>query len=203
MNRLKSINFDIFKSRTLLLTVGGLVVLLLIWWFAWMSPESSKLNTVNAQAAQLQTTLNSLNQQIAQLEHESATLKKELPLLKRFTVAVPTTSDAPSIVTDLHNLAKSVPKLNLLSVTDNTVVAPTTPGGLYVEPVSFSVSGPHSSVATFLTDFYNFSKMPRLMTIDTLSLQPGGSPSGININNDSDGQTYSVAIAASAYSTGP
>ncbi len=48
MNRMRGFNLDLLKSKVVLGVAGGVIVLLIVWWFAWMTPESNKLSTVQA-----------------------------------------------------------------------------------------------------------------------------------------------------------
>ena len=43
MNRLRSVNFDLLKSKVVLITTASVLIILLVWYFAWMSPEGTKL----------------------------------------------------------------------------------------------------------------------------------------------------------------
>ena len=60
MNRLGRVNLDLLKSKIVLMVTGGVVVLLIVWWFAWMTPESNKLNTVQQQITADQGTVSQL-----------------------------------------------------------------------------------------------------------------------------------------------
>ena len=48
MKRLGSLNFDLLKSKVVLIVTGSVIVLLLVWWLAWMTPEGSKLVPFNS-----------------------------------------------------------------------------------------------------------------------------------------------------------
>ena len=50
MNRL-SVNLDLLKSKVVLIVTGCVIVLLVVWWFAWMNPEANKLSTVQQQVS--------------------------------------------------------------------------------------------------------------------------------------------------------
>jgi Tfp pilus assembly protein PilO len=195
MNRLGSLNLDLLKSKVVLIVTGAVIVLLLIWWFAWMTPESNKLTSVQAQAATDQSTVSRLNIELIGLKAEKKLVLKELPYLKKVTAAIPQTEDPPGIVDNLNTLANQT-GCDLLSVTPADVPAPSGTAGLSVISVSFTVSGVHSNVMAFLNGFYS---MKRLMTISTLSLSPAGTSP--NVLAAGDGQQYSMSVTAYAYTT--
>ena len=49
MDRVPSADLDLLKSKVVLIVTGCVIVLLIVWWFAWMTPEASKLTTVQQQ----------------------------------------------------------------------------------------------------------------------------------------------------------
>jgi hypothetical protein len=105
MNRLQGINFDLLKSKVVLITTGIVIVLLLVWWFAWMTPEASKLATVQQQITADNTTATQLNMELILLKAEKKLVLRELPYLKKVTTAIPPTEDPPGIVDSLNTLA--------------------------------------------------------------------------------------------------
>jgi Tfp pilus assembly protein PilO len=195
MNRLGSINLDLLKSKVVLIVTGAVIVLLLVWWFAWMTPESNKLTTVNAQVAADNSTYQQLNAKLIGLRAEKKLVLSELPYLKKVSSAIPDTEDAPGIVDSLNSLANKT-GCDLLSVTPSDTPSPSGTAGLQVVAVTFSVSGIHSNVMSFLSGFYS---MKRLMTISTLSLAP--TATNANILATGDGQKYTVSVTADAYTT--
>ena len=195
MNRLQSINFDLLKSKVVLITTGIVIVLLIVWWFAWMSPEASKLATVQQQITADNTTATQLNMELILLKAERKLVLRELPYLKKVTAAIPPTEDPPGIVDSLNTLADKT-GCDLLSVTPSNVPSPSTVAGLSLIGVSFSVTGVHKNLFAFLKGFYS---MTRLMTIDSVSLAPGGTTP--NILAVGDGQPYGMSVSATAYTT--
>lgn len=195
MNRLQGINFDMLKSKVVLITTGIVIVLLIVWWFAWMTPEASKLATVQQQIMADNTTATQLNMELILLKAERKLVLRELPYLKKVTVAIPPTEDPPGIVDSLNTLANKT-GCDLLSVTPSNFPSPSSVTGLSVIPVTFSVTGVHKNLFAFLKNFY---AMTRLMTIDSVSLAPGGTTP--NILAVGDGQPYSMSVSATAYTT--
>jgi len=195
MNRLRGVNFDLLKSKVVLIVTGGVIVLLIVWWFAWMTPEGSKLTSVQQQVSTDTATKQQLSLEIQSLIKEKKLVLKELPFLKQVTTAIPPIQDPGGIINELYALATKT-HCDLLSVVPSDAPSPSGTVGLSEIPVSFSLSGTHKNVFVFLTDFYT---LKRLMTISTVSLAPGSN--NPNILAVGDGQTYNLTVTADAYTT--
>ena len=195
MNRIGSINFDLLKSKVVLIVTGAVIVLLIVWWFAWMTPESNKLTAVRQQVTADQGNVTQLNLELVSLKAEKKLVLSELPYLKEVRAAIPQTEDPPGIVDSLNSLANQT-GCDLLSVTPSDTPSASGTAGLSIIGVTFSVTGIHSDVFAFLNGFY---KMKRLMTINSVSLAAGGTSA--NILAAGDGQKYTMSITAAAYTT--
>jgi Tfp pilus assembly protein PilO len=195
MNGLRGVNLDLFKSKVVLIVTGAIIVLLIVWWFAWMTPEANKLSTAQAQVSQDQSNVSNLNLELASLKAEKKLVLKELPYLKKVTTAIPPTEDPPGIVDSLNNLANQT-GCSLLSVTPSDVPNPSTIAGLQQISVTFSVTGIHSAVFAFLNGFY---QMKRLMTISNIALS--STDASQNVLAAGDGQQYNLNVSADAYTT--
>lgn len=195
MNRLQSINLDLFKSKVVLIVTAAVIVLLIVWWFAWMTPEGTKLTSVQQQQTTDQSTVFQLNVELASLKAEKKLVLAELPYLKKVTTAIPPTEDPPGIVDALNTLANQT-SCDLLSVVPSDVPQSIGVPGLSIIPVSFSVTGTHANVFAFLKNFYTLS---RLMTITSVSLASESATP--NILAVGDGQKYTLTVSADAYTT--
>ena len=89
MSRLRSVNFDLLKSKVVLIVTASVLVLLLVWYFAWMSPEGAKLNTVQQQVTTDSAMVQSLNAELTALQAEQKLVAKELPYLTKVSTAIP------------------------------------------------------------------------------------------------------------------
>ena len=184
--------FDLLKRPPVYGTIAGVIVLLLVWWFAWMSPEGNKLSTVNAQESSLQTQISSLNSQIAVLKAQSALVPGELPYLAKFTGAIPNLPESGVLTEQLFGLMNST-KTFISSLNDSTV-SPTGTGYSTI-PVQIALTGSHDQVINFLKGLYT---LPRLVTIQSVTLAP---PAATNILKPSKAQGFTAAINATAYTT--
>ena len=69
-----------------------------------MTPEASKLTTVQQQVTADDTTVTQLNLELIALKAPKKLVLKELPYLKKVTTAIPPTEDPPGIVDSLNTL---------------------------------------------------------------------------------------------------
>ena len=137
MNRLQSINLDIVKRPVVLISVAAVIVLAGVWWFAWMSPQGTKLSTINTNVQLLTTKDQQLLQTLKVVEHESTLESKYAGYLTTFSDAVPPTPDAPQLTTQLAALANAT-HVTLQSLSDDTML-PATP--VSEVPVSMTIKG--------------------------------------------------------------
>jgi Tfp pilus assembly protein PilO len=195
MNRLQGVSFGLLKSKVVLIVTGVVIVLLFVWWFAWMTPEANKLTAVQQQVTADNSMVTQLNMELIALKAEQKLVLRELPYLKKVTTAIPPTEDPPGIVDSLNTLANKT-GCDLLSVTPANLPSPSGVAGLSDITVTFSITGSHKQVFAFLRGFY---AMTRLMTIGSVELSPGGTSP--NIMAVGDGQPYSMTVSATAYTT--
>lgn len=180
---------DLLRRPLVIASIAGTVALLVVWWLAWMTPESHKLNGIRQTEAQDQELVVSLRGQLATLQAEAKVVRASSPFLSRFAGAIPAAPNAPALVVDLYRLATKT-GVSLQSVTDDVVSPGTT--GYSTMPVSISVSGGHDAVISFVAGIY---KLPRLLTIQSFGLSGTG-----NVNSPG-AAPYTAAIAATAYTT--
>jgi type IV pilus assembly protein PilO len=186
------VNIDLLKRPAIFGTIIGVLVIALIWWFAWMSPEANKLANVNSQATLAQTQITQLTATVASLKEQSALLPSEVPYLAHFEVAIPNLPESGVLTSQLAQLAHTTGS-TISSLSDATVV----PSGAYsVIPVSIVIGGTHNGIEQFIKDIYT---MPRLLTISSISLTPPGTQPDLNKSSNAPG--FSATISADAYTT--
>ncbi|MGH9304505.1 MAG: hypothetical protein ACRDZ5_08850, partial [Acidimicrobiales bacterium] len=160
MKRLSDLNLDVLRQRVVLVSVVAVLVIALIWWFAWMSPQGSKLSSVNAQASTKQQQLTALQSVLAQSQHDAVLAKKEHKYMAEFTAAVPTQPEAGPLTTQLFNLSRAA-GVTMTSLSDDTTAAPAAKSVLSTIPLAISIKGPHNHCISFLKGLY---RVPRLIT---------------------------------------
>lgn len=192
---LPSVNLNAFKRPVVLITVGAVVLVAVLWWLLWMSPEANKLSTVNAQQSQLQSELSTLNFQLQQAERQSAKVKQYAGYLSMFAAAVPPIPEAPQLTTELASLANAT-SVHLTSLSDDTTVAGTPLGTI---PLTMNIEGPRQDCIAFLQGIYNPKLIARLITVDSFVPAPVTSPpGGANVLKPSLA-AYTATITATAY----
>jgi len=197
---LQSPKFDVIKRPVALIAVASVLVLALLWWFLWMSPQGAKLSKTNAEIATLNTQYGTLQATLKVDEQQSAKVNLYAGYLNMFATAVPEVPDAGALTSEIASLADSIsPNLTIVSITDDTTI-PGTPLGMV--PISVQLLGPRQNCFKFLSDLYNNQKMPRLITISSFAPTPVTPKQGgenVLVNN---AQMYNVTIAGDAYYDG-
>lgn len=189
MNR---INLDLLKRPMIYGTIIGVLVLALVWWLAWWSPEGNKLSNAQSQEVSLQQQVTSLDGQIAVLRAESSQVAKELPYLAIFNQALPSLPNQGNLTTELYVLSRQT-KTFISDLNDSTIV-PTT--GYSTMPISMTLTGSHNAVLAFLKGIYG---LPRLVTIQAVTLSPPGAAPNLNTQSNTTG--FSATISGTAYTT--
>lgn len=196
MNRLTSLKLDGLKRPPILISIVAVIVLLAAWYLGWMTPEASKLTTINQQEQSLTSHLQTLQLQLRTDQDHSALVAHDAKDLQAFALAVPSTAEAGPLTTQLYDLSTAT-GVSLTSLIDDTTVPPVAGSVIGSIPLSISVKGPHQSCLRFLSDIY---KMSRLITVDAVTPTPVSSPSGAQPNVLAyDNDPYTMNIGATAY----
>jgi Tfp pilus assembly protein PilO len=193
---LKMPNFDAVKRPVTLISIASVLLLALLWWFLWMSPQGAKLSTVNTQIQTLTNQDQILQATLATDRQQSAKVNLYAGYLKMFSAAVPEVPDAGGLTTALATLADSIsPALHITSITDDGAVAGTPLGTV---PLSLQLTGPRQDCFAFLNDLYNPAKMARLITISSFEPAPSSTATPEDILKPSM-QIYNVSLVGTAY----
>jgi type IV pilus assembly protein PilO len=187
-----SLSLDLLKRPLVYGTLIGVVLIALVWWFAWMTPEANKLASANSQVQSDQSQISSLNTQIAALKVEDQQLPHLVHYLAFFSLAIPPLPESGDLTTELYDLSLST-KTVMNTLTDVATI--NTGKGYSTIPVQISLSGNHNSVLAFLKGIY---ALPRLVTIQSINLSP---PGGQNLNQPSTASGFTANISATAYTT--
>ena len=157
------------RNRTMLLIIGGALVVLLIWFVAYFSPSGKQLSSVNAQTVSAQTQQAQLNEQLARLKVYANQAGALLQLSNRLTAALPSTTDIYDYITELSNAANAT-GVTILSVSPDTPTS--TPGKVTLIPVQVSTQGSYDQMLAFMKALY---ALPRLTIMNSVQLSGGGS----------------------------
>jgi Tfp pilus assembly protein PilO len=194
MNR--NLNLEWAKRPAVFGTILATIVIALVWWFAWMTPQASKLSSINTQQSQAQGQVAVLQSEIAQLRSESSLLSKELPYLKFFESQIPSLPLQGQLTAQLYQLSLKT-KTFISALSDSTVSPPSSvSGGYSTMPITIELTGTHNEVISFLQGLYS---MQRLVTIQSVSLTPPSQQPNLNTNGTATG--FGASIVATAYTT--
>ena len=174
MKKLTALN-----SRALLAVGGaGLAVLAVAWWMALMSPAGSHLTKLKAQQQSLESNAQSLTGQLATLKQQKAHSASLEAAQARDNAAMPATVDLPGFINQMNALAAQAGvDMSSLSPTAPSTGAATgaaSSGSYRTMTVSIAFKGTYGQVMTFLQGLY---QLPRLLTVDTVSVSGGGAQS--------------------------
>jgi len=148
------------------------LVLAIVVFLAWISPEGSKLASLQTKETQLQSQQTSLQTEIAALKREKANLGTTCSTLTQDVTEIPGAPDVDSFLQQVTALAVSSgdPNTPSISVTQASGSVKGTTGVTPVA-VSFTLAGTYGQMSEFLRGLYSF---PRLFTIASITI--GGGP---------------------------
>jgi Tfp pilus assembly protein PilO len=187
------------QYRVPLVGAVGAIIVALVVYLAWISPEGSKLTSIRTKETQLQGQQSRLRVEIASLNREKANLGPTCTALTAYATEVPGTPDVDNFLHQVTALAVSSgdPNTPSISVTQATG---DTQGVSGVTPVAvdFTLQGTYGQMSAFLQGLYAF---PRLFTISSITIGgpvvTGGSAPGVATPN------YSLSLNGNVYySTG-
>jgi Tfp pilus assembly protein PilO len=199
----------------LMIGAGALVVALLLWAIL-VSPQSSKLSSLQSQQAQLQGQQTALQAKLASLKSEKQNLSKSCADLQKIATQIPSVQSPTDIDAEESSFESQFNQLTAVSgvtLTQFSGFVPatsvggtpaTTPGAtgasgsapadVVAVPTTLAVTGNYNQISAFITGLDTF---PRLFVIQTFNfifgtLSPGSSSS-----------SSSSATSGAATVTGP
>jgi Tfp pilus assembly protein PilO len=206
----------------LLIAAGAIVVAILIYTLG-VSPQTSKLSTLQTQQTTLQTQEQSLQAQLTALQTEKQKLPANCADLQKIATQIPSVQSASDLAAEQSSfynqltalIAQSGTSFTTFAFTGGTTAAPsssgTTAAGVVPVPVSLSVTGNFSQMSTFVAGLDSYQAFPRLFVIQTfaLSLSAAAPASGASAPPLWTGGTatsptagpYSLALTGSIYYT--
>jgi Tfp pilus assembly protein PilO len=197
VKRLPSINLEVLKRPRVLIAIGVVVVLVIAFYLAWWSPESSKLSSVDAQQVAKQQQISQLKARIAQLQLENKVVSQEKQYIGFFGAEIPPAPEQGPLVYQLGQLEKA-DNVFVSSIGASTTQPPAVGSSIGTIPLSLSLTGSHADVIKFLAALY---KMPRLITVQSVSPSATGSAPGTALYNilHIDNVPFSLSLSATAY----
>lgn len=156
------------RFRLPILTGVATLVVSLIVYAAWISPEQSHLTKLSAQKTTLVAQQSSLQIEIATLRREKSQLGTNCAQLTQDITEIPGAPDVDSFLQQVTALAVASgdPNTPSISVTEATGAKPgVTPVG-----VSLTLSGTYGQMTAFLAGLDSF---PRMFTVTSISVTGG------------------------------
>ena len=133
------------QIRLIAAFVGANLLLVLVGWFAVVSPQRDAAAAAAAQAQQAQTELDVLNGQVSGGPTKQPTI--HTAGIYALDTALPSQADQPNLLLELDRVAK-VSGVKILGISPQPATA--TLGGYTVVPMSLSVEGSYFEVTGFL-----------------------------------------------------
>jgi Tfp pilus assembly protein PilO len=199
----------------LLIGAGALVAALLVW-LVFVSPQTSKLSSLQNQETQLQTQQSALQLKLDTLRTEKENLTKSCKDLEKIATQIPSVqsptdvdAEESSFESQFNGLAEtSGVTLTQFSGFSPATTASATPSastkstaGVVAVPTTLSVTGNYGQVTSFIN---GLDKFPRLFVIQTFGLAFGSSgASGTGSSGSSTSSGSSESSGASGSPSGP
>jgi Tfp pilus assembly protein PilO len=177
------------RYRIPVLTGVGAVVLAIIVFAAWISPEGSKLSSLHAQQTQLASQQTHLQTELATLKQAKAHLAANCEALSKDLGEIPGTPSVDSFFNQVTALAVASgdPNTPSISVTQATAAAS---GGASPVAVTFTLQGTYGQMSAFLKGLDTF---PRLFTVTAITINGGAvATGGATINPATTGYTLDL-----------
>jgi Tfp pilus assembly protein PilO len=177
--------------------VGALLVLLLVWQFAWMSPKAAEVASDRQTVVADQVRITQLDLQIETLIQESEQVRHLLPFLRRFPQEIPPQPQYGVLVHEIQNLEQQTGvSVNPLSVPHIQLGT----SGVTSIPVNMSVAGSHDGILAFLAGLTGTGPhaIARLVTVQSFALNNGGATTDVLAPSSAP---YSASLSCTAYTT--
>ncbi|MHB8263098.1 MAG: hypothetical protein ACYDGY_05035 [Acidimicrobiales bacterium] len=188
-----------------LITAAVVILVLIVAYVAWISPEGSKLSTLDTQQTSLMAEQQSLSTEIAHLRAVGSGYVKNCSELERRIGQIPPTVDESGFLDDIDALAKATgTSLPGYSFSLPTVTLPPSSSGASANhsnvsaiTVTLNLSGTYGQVSTFLR---RLGSLGRLYVVSSYALKSGNaSSSGNSSILPTAGSPFMVTLVGSIY----
>jgi len=176
--------------------VGALVVVLIVF-MAWIKPEGSKLSSLHAREAQLQSQQAHLQVELFTLKSEKAHLSSNCAQLTEDLTKIPGTPTVDDFFHQVSALAVAAGDPNTPTISVTQALA--SPSGVKTVTVSMTLTGTYGQMTAFLKGLDTF---PRLFTINTIAITGGNVAVGGSSPSPNTGGYNLTMVGAIYYATG-
>lgn len=181
------------RFRIPALTAVGVIVVALVVWLAWISPEGHKKSNLDQQKVTLQTQQQALQTQLDTLREEQRNIKSNCAVLNKDLTEIPTDPQASAFLQQVTKLAQSSGDPNTPSYSIGS--AGKASGGVSAVSVDLSLAGTFGQMTQFIQGLGNF---PRLFTISTISISGGPVINGNQLQT-AGAPNYTVSLTGDIY----
>jgi Tfp pilus assembly protein PilO len=196
------------EYRVPLMIAGGSLVVALLLWAVLISPQNSKLSSLQTQQTTLQTQQTELQTKLASLKSEQQKLSSSCADLQKIATQIPSVqspTDVDAEESSFENQFNGLTAGSGVTLTQFSGFAPattaqatpaagavTSPSGVVAVPTTLAVTGNYDQIHTFIDDLDGF---PRLFVIQKFVLTFGSSSAAGSSTAPAAGATSSGSSA--------
>jgi Tfp pilus assembly protein PilO len=163
----------ITRYRIPILTAVGALVVAIIVFAAWISPEGSKLSSLHAQQTQLQSQQTHLQTELSGLRRDKANLATNCQELTTDLTEIPGVPTVDSFFQQVTALAVTAGDPNTPSISVTQAAGGS--GGVKLVTVDLTLAGTYGQMSAFLKGLDSF---PRLFSVTSLAVNGGALVTG-------------------------
>jgi Tfp pilus assembly protein PilO len=184
---------QIKRYRIPILTGVGALIVAIVIFAAWISPEGGKLSALHAQQTQLESQQIHLQTELTTLKAQKAHLASNCQVLSKDLGEIPGTPSVDSFFNQVTALAVASgdPNTPSISVTQAAGAA----SGADPVAVTFNLQGTYGQMTAFLNGLDTF---PRLFTITNITFNGGPVATGGAVINPATAG-YTLALTGNIY----
>ncbi|HUA96120.1 MAG TPA: type 4a pilus biogenesis protein PilO [Acidimicrobiales bacterium] len=177
------------RYRIPALTGVGTLIVVLIVYMAWVSPQGSHLSSLRAQETQLQSQQQHLQVELTTLRGEKAHLAANCQALTTDLTEIPGTPTVDAFFHQVTALAVAAGDPNTPSI--SVTQAPGGSSGTDEVTVALSLAGTYGQMSSFIKGLTSF---PRLFTVTDLTINGGPVVTGgAGVNPSAAGYTLNLS----------
>lgn len=202
------------EYRNPLIIAGGALVVALLLWVAFISPQNSKLSDLQGQTTQLQGQEAALQAKLTALQSEGQKLPSNCADLAKISTQIPSVQTPTDIDAEESSFES---QFNDLAATSGVTLAQfsgfapatasgtvagsaATPAGVTAVPTTLTVQGNYGQMLLFIAGLDSF---PRLFIVQKLTLSFGATASGSTSSGNAGANTTTGGGGSAGASTSP
>ena len=165
------------RARTILIGVVAAVLIALAWYFLLWSPQGKDLSTAKDERAAAETRRSELQTRLARLKRLEANQAQLESLRAQLATAIPDADQLDQFILEVNSRAAQAGVVFVSIAPQQPGAAAAAPGAPATGPTAIGLqiqaTGDYFAVLRFMEALRDG---PRLVTVETLALSPGGGP---------------------------